>query len=170
MELKQQMIEMAQGSRDAARALGRLDTAAKNQLLLAMADSIEKSAEKIKAANAKDLEAGQAAGIPMVIADGDRANVLGEVMTGEEVGTVFLPKAGKLESRKRWIAFFQKPAGVLVVDDGARKALCDGGKSLLATGVVRSEGKVSDGDVVSIQDATGAEFARGLIKAMIPRK
>jgi glutamate 5-kinase len=105
------------------------------------------------------------AGIPMVIADGDRANVLGEVMAGEEVGTVFLPKAGKLESRKRWIAFFQKPAGVLVVDDGARQALCDGGKSLLAKGVVRTEGKVAAGDVVSIRDATGSEFARGLIKA-----
>ena len=105
------------------------------------------------------------AGIPMVIAGGDRTNVLAEILAGEEAGTIFLPKTGKLESRKRWIAFFQKPAGVLVVDDGARKALCEAGKSLLAKGVVRTEGKVAAGDVVSIQDVTGAEFARGLIKA-----
>jgi len=105
------------------------------------------------------------AGIPMVIASGDRRNVLADVLAGEETGTVFLPKTGKLESRKRWIAFFQKPAGILIVDDGARAALCDGGKSLLAKGIVRTEGKVAAGDVVSIQDAAGVEFARGLIKA-----
>jgi len=98
-------------------------------------------------------------GIPMII-----ANVLTGIMAGEEVGTIFLPKAGKLESRKRWIAFFQKPVGILVVDDGARAALCDGGKSLLAKGVVRTEGKAAVGDVVSIQDAKGVEFARGLMR------
>ncbi len=98
-------------------------------------------------------------GIPMII-----ANVLTGIMAGEEVGTIFLPKTGKLESRKRWIAFFQKPAGILVVDDGARAALCDGGKSLLAKGVVRTEGKAAVGDVVSIQDAKGVEFARGLMR------
>jgi glutamate 5-kinase len=92
-------------------------------------------------------------GIPMVIAN---------ELTGEG-GTVFLP-AGKLPSRKRWIAFFQKPTGVVVVDDGARAALCDAGKSLLAKGVVRMEGKAAAGDVVSIRDAGGAEFARGLLR------
>jgi len=92
-------------------------------------------------------------GIPMVIAN---------ELTGES-GTVFLP-AGKLPSRKRWIAFFQRPAGVLVVDDGAKNALCTGGKSLLAKGVVRTEGKPAAGDVVSIRDASGAEFARGLLR------
>jgi glutamate 5-kinase len=93
-------------------------------------------------------------GIPMIIAnelDGDS-------------GTVFLPHAGKLTSRKRWIAFFQKSAGALVVDDGARAALCAGGKSLLAKGVVRAEGNPAAGDVVSIRDASGAEFARGLVR------
>lgn len=92
-------------------------------------------------------------GIPMIISN---------ELSGER-GTVFLP-AGKLTSRKRWIAFFQKPAGSIVVDDGAKRALCDGGKSLLAKGVVRTEGKFSAGDVVSVQDRTGAEFARGLAR------
>lgn len=104
------------------------------------------------------------AGIAMVIADGDRPGVIAGVVTGEDIGTIFLPKTGKLESRKRWIAFFQKPAGVLVVDDGARAALCAGHKSLLAKGVVRTEGKFGAGDVVSIQDNAGDEFARGLIR------
>lgn len=100
------------------------------------------------------------AGIPLVIANGELAGIL----AGSEIGTLFLPKTGKLTSRKRWIAFFQKPAGILVVDDGARAALCDGGKSLLAKGVLRTEGKFAAGDLVSIRDDAGNEFARGLIK------
>jgi len=105
------------------------------------------------------------AGIPLIIADGDRADVITDVVAGAETGTIFLPKTGKLESRKRWIAFFQKPAGILVVDDGARAALCDAGHSLLTKGVVRTDGKFTTGDVVSIHDAAGHEFARGLVRA-----
>jgi glutamate 5-kinase len=105
------------------------------------------------------------AGIPMVIASGDRAHVLADLLAGGDVGTLFLPKTTRLESRKRWIAFFQKPAGILVVDDGAKKALCDAGRSLLAKGVVQREGDFESGDVVSIHDAAGNEFARGLVRA-----
>jgi glutamate 5-kinase len=100
------------------------------------------------------------AGIPMVI-----ANRLTGLLDGDEIGTLFLPQGGKLASRKRWIAFFQKPAGIIVVDDGARSALCQSGKSLLAKGVVRTEGKFAVGDIVSIHDIAGNEFARGLVKA-----
>ena len=105
------------------------------------------------------------AGIAMVIADGDRAGVIASVVTGIDTGTIFLPKTGKLESRKRWIAFFQKPTAILVVDAGARAALCAAGKSLLAKGVVRTTGKFAGGDVVSIHDSAGNEFARGLVRA-----
>ena len=104
------------------------------------------------------------AGIPLVIANGERADVLRDVLAGEEVGTIFLPHADKLASRKRWIAFFQHPAGVLVVDDGAKQALCANGKSLLAKGIVSSEGKFEEGDLVSIRDKNQVEFARGLTK------
>ena len=105
------------------------------------------------------------AGIPMVIANGDCTGVIASVVDGDDVGTIFLQKTGKLESRKRWIAFFQKPAAILVVDDGARAALCDAGKSLLKKGVVSTKGKFAAGDVVSIHDAAGNEFARGLVRA-----
>ncbi len=105
------------------------------------------------------------AGLPLVIADGDRPNVLAEILAGNEVGTVFLPRAGRLSSRKRWIAFFHRPAARLVVDDGAKQALCGAGKSLLAKGVVRTEGAASTGAVVSICDQRGAEFARGLLRS-----
>ncbi|MEI8064302.1 MAG: glutamate 5-kinase [Verrucomicrobiota bacterium] len=104
------------------------------------------------------------AGIPLIIADGDRVDVITELVAGTDTGTIFLPKTGKLESRKRWIAFFQKPTAILVVDAGARAALCDAGKSLLAKGVVRTAGKFTTGDVVSIHDSAGNEFARGLVR------
>jgi glutamate 5-kinase len=104
------------------------------------------------------------AGIPLVIANGERANVLRDILAGEEVGTIFLPHADKLASRKRWIAFFQHPAGVVVVDDGAKEALVAKGKSLLAKGIVSSEGKFVEDDLVSIRDKNQIEFARGLSK------
>ena len=104
------------------------------------------------------------AGIPLVIANGDRENVLRDVLAGEEVGTIFLPHPNKLASRKRWIAFFQRPAGTVVVDDGAKQALCANGKSLLAKGIVSVDGKFEQGDVVSICDKNQVEFARGLTK------
>ena len=103
-------------------------------------------------------------GTPMIIASGDNASVLAQILAGNDIGTIFLPANTKLAHRKRWIAFFQHPAGTLVVDDGARAAVHDGGKSLLAKGVMRRTGKATAGDVVSIQDNTGVEFARGILR------
>jgi glutamate 5-kinase len=113
------------------------------------------------------IEAGKIvtrAGIPLVIASGERPNVLHSILAAEDVGTIFLPHADKLASRKRWIAFFQRPAGVLTVDDGAKQALCANGKSLLAKGIVAADGNFEEGDVVSIRDKNQIEFARGLTK------
>jgi glutamate 5-kinase len=104
------------------------------------------------------------AGIPMVIASGERKNVLTDLLAGEEVGTIFVPQGGKLASRKRWIAFFQRASGTLVVDDGAKQALCANGKSLLAKGITSTGGKFDKGDLVSIRDKNQVEFARGLTK------
>ena len=103
-------------------------------------------------------------GIPMVIASGKKKGVLGRVVAGEEEGTVFVPQPARLQGRKRWIAFFHHPQGALFVDDGARKALRESGKSLLPPGVARCEGDFKAGDVVRICDLDGTEFARGIAK------
>src|SRR5262245_49127172 len=63
------MKELAERSRNASRALAKLDSATKNKLLVAMADSIERNAGKIKTANAKDLEAGAKAGLSPAMLD-----------------------------------------------------------------------------------------------------
>jgi len=69
MDLRQQMNALATRSRDAARALAKLDSAAKNKLLLAMADGLEKNATAIKVGNAKDLAAGKQAGLSAAMLD-----------------------------------------------------------------------------------------------------
>ncbi len=103
-------------------------------------------------------------GIPLVIASGKKKNVLAKVLAGDDEGTVFVPQADKLQSRKRWIAFFHHPKGALFVDNGAKQALREKGKSLLPPGVARCEGDFSVGDVVRICDLEGTEFARGIAK------
>lgn len=101
-------------------------------------------------------------GIPLVIASGRRADVLESIFKEDGAGTLFVPKAGRLKGRKRWIAFFHHPKATLVVDAGARVAVRDGGRSLLKPGVVRVEGEFQAGDVVRVCDEDGLEFARGM--------
>jgi glutamate 5-kinase len=101
-------------------------------------------------------------GIPLVIASGKKKQSLARVLAGQEEGTLFVPQTSRLQSRKRWIAFFHHPKGALFVDAGARKALRENGKSLLPPGVARCEGRFGAGDVVRICDLDGTEFARGL--------
>lgn len=102
------------------------------------------------------------AGIPLVIAPGQRLDVLERVVAGENEGTLFIPSERRLASRKRWIAFFHRPRGIIYVDDGAKRALREQGKSLLPPGITRCDGEFQPGDVVSICDLNGTEFARGM--------
>jgi glutamate 5-kinase len=104
------------------------------------------------------------AGIPLVIASGKKKEGLARILAGEDEGTVFVPQPNKLKGRKRWIAFFHHPRGALYVDDGARKALRESGKSLLPPGIARCEGEFDAGDIVRICDVNGTEFARGIAR------
>jgi len=103
-------------------------------------------------------------GIPLVIASGKKKNVLAKIVAGEDEGTVFVASPTKLQGRKRWIAFFHHPKGALFVDEGARTALRESGKSLLPPGVARCEGDFAAGDVIRLCDLNGTEFARGIAK------
>jgi glutamate 5-kinase len=101
-------------------------------------------------------------GVPTVVAEGRRPDVLAAALAGEDIGTLFLPSAGRLASRKHWIAFALRPAGAVTVDAGARAALVEKRKSLLPSGILGVSGTFSAGDAVSVLDAGGREFARGL--------
>ncbi|PKN33482.1 MAG: glutamate 5-kinase [Deltaproteobacteria bacterium HGW-Deltaproteobacteria-19] len=102
-------------------------------------------------------------GIPYIIASGKRKDVLTGILEGEEIGTLFLPSSEHLNSRKYWIAFTLRSRGKLVLDDGAKKALLEQGKSLLPSGVVDVEGDFGVGDPVICVDQQGTLLAKGLV-------
>lgn len=102
-------------------------------------------------------------GIPTLIVNGLNGNVLEKVFAGKQVGTLFWSGRAKIKDRKHWIAHTLKPAGTVTVDAGAKKALVERGKSLLAAGVVAVAGKFEFGSAVRIVDEQGLEIARGLV-------
>ena len=103
-----------------------------------------------------------ASGIPYIIAPGRHPGILQEIMDGKERGTLFLPPAEHLNSRKYWIAFTLRSRGRLFIDCGAKEALVRDGKSLLPSGVTQVEGDFAPGDPVTCVDAAGNAIAKGL--------
>lgn len=102
-----------------------------------------------------------AAGCHMIIARGNADYPLKALMAGGK-HTLFSAKESPHSARKHWIAGSLHPAGSVVVDDGAVKAL-KSGKSLLPAGVKSIEGRFEQGDAVLIKDAHGTTLGRGLI-------
>jgi len=100
------------------------------------------------------------AGCHLCIAKGALQHPLRRIEDGERC-TWFVPSSTPVATRKQWIAGTLKPAGALVVDDGAVRALM-GGKSLLPAGVTRAVGRFDRGDTVSIIGPDGSEVARGI--------
>ena len=101
-------------------------------------------------------------GVPTILANGMAEGLLEKILRGEDVGTLFSFQGNKLTSRKHWIAFTLEPQGRIRVDEGAKKAILQKGKSLLPSGVLSAEGKFSLGDPVVLSDASGQDFAKGL--------
>jgi len=106
-----------------------------------------------------------ASGVPVVIASGLSPRSILDVLGGRDTGTLILPRRpGKLRSRKMWIAYAMNAHGTILVDDGARKVLLEGGKSLLPAGVIGAQGRFRRGDAISIADRRGRVFARGITR------
>jgi glutamate 5-kinase len=103
-------------------------------------------------------------GVRAVIAAADAPDVVTAAVAGRAVGTAFRPRSQRLSSRKLWIAFALNPAGRVVVDDGARRALCSDNRSLLPAGVRGVEGEFDADDAVEIVDGSGLPFAKGLVR------
>ncbi len=103
-------------------------------------------------------------GISAIVAPGREADVITRVLSGADVGTLFVPPdKDQLSARKHWIAYGAKPAGTIIIDDGAKRALLEGGKSLLPAGIVEVRGEFALGDTVSVVSSSGRELARGLV-------
>jgi glutamate 5-kinase len=109
---------------------------------------------KIKAA-----EIATSCGIPVVIANSRRENVLLDILVGKDVGTFFKPQ-NPMPAVERWIAYGAAVKGQIHVNEGAKKAILEG-SSLLPVGITRVVGHFNVGDVVSIVDESKVEFAKG---------
>lgn len=102
-------------------------------------------------------------GAATLILNGSDPQIISRLFSGEECGTLFLPAATSLTSRKHWIAFTIRPQGRVFVDAGAAMVLRQEGRSLLPSGVVRIDGNFERGACVRVCDPDGNEFARGIV-------
>jgi len=119
---------------------------------------------------ATKLEAAHAVvktGATVVIADGRQSGIIGKILAGADTGTLIRPAADQcvksFTGRKLWIAFFHKPKGALIIDDGARRAIERDGKSLLPIGIKKVDGEFEAGAAVDIKIADQTLIARGLV-------
>lgn len=102
------------------------------------------------------------AGVTMFIASGGQDGMLRKIIHGEDIGTVFPPKDAHLRLRKGWLAFGKRISGVVIVDNGCVRAL-KSGSSILAAGIVASEGDYEAGNTVRVLTVDYQEIARGTI-------
>jgi glutamate 5-kinase len=115
-------------------------------------------ASKLEAARIATLS-----GVAVVIAFGERPEGLVDIWSGADVGTYFPARRPRQAARKLWIAWAPAARGRIVVDEGARRAVSHGNKSLLAAGVRAVEGTFKAGDAVEVVGPEGELVAKGLV-------
>jgi glutamate 5-kinase len=103
------------------------------------------------------------AGCGVYIASGAEDKVLQRIFAGTGPGTFFVPSGLPMESKKLWLAYFQRPTGSICVNTCAVPVLRDEGRILLAIGVTGAKGEFTNGDVVNITGPDGVVFARGKV-------
>ncbi|MFN9976481.1 MAG: glutamate 5-kinase [Phycisphaerae bacterium] len=100
-------------------------------------------------------------GIPCVVASGSEPNVLPRLLAGASIGTRFLARPSRVDSRRRWIGFSARSKGSIRIDAGAARAIVERGASLLPSGITGVEGGFDAGSVIDIR-ADRETIARGL--------
>ena len=103
------------------------------------------------------------AGAHTIVANGLLDDILDRLAAGEDLGTLFLPRVHALSSKKHWIAFTAIHHGEIVVDEGAVKPIVEGGKSLLAAGVVEVRGSFQEGEAVRVLGPGNCILGVGLV-------
>lgn len=99
----------------------------------------------------------------VLIANGKQPYVINKIFAGEEFGTMFIPTSENLSGKKRWIGYATNVWGKLIVNNGAKSAILDKCTSLLPIGIIDVINDFKQGEVVSICDESGNEFARGMV-------
>lgn len=99
----------------------------------------------------------------VLIANGKTPYIINKIFSGEELGTMFMPTEENLSGKKRWIGYATNIRGKLVVNEGAKCSILEKCTSLLPIGIVDVINEFKQGEVVSIVDENGVEFARGMV-------
>jgi len=99
----------------------------------------------------------------VLIANGKVPYIIDKIFKGEEFGTMFIPTDENLSGKKRWIGYATNVLGKIIVNEGAKDAILKQCKSLLPIGIVDIINDFKQGEVVSICDENGMEFARGMV-------
>lgn len=102
-------------------------------------------------------------GVRTVITQGRSPDNILKILAGAAIGTQFVPQPRPINARQRWIAHGLIPTGTLQLDDGAVRAICQAGRSLLAAGIIQVNGDFQSQDAVQLCDRTGQEIARGIV-------
>ena len=102
-------------------------------------------------------------GSKVLIANGKEPFIIKKIFDGGDFGTMFLPQTEGLSDKKRWIGYATNIIGKIKVNKGAKKALIENETSLLPIGVLEVINAFKKGDVISILDEEGCEFARGIV-------
>jgi len=142
--------------------------------LITQVDRIDSAIESLATDTASNLGTGgmttkieaaklaTASGVTVIIADGRQPDIILRLAAGKAAGTRFLPITSQLESRQRWMLSGLATKGKLVVDSGAALALKKQKRSLLAAGIIDTEGEFQRGDIVNIHDPQGDRLGCGL--------
>jgi glutamate 5-kinase len=105
---------------------------------------------------------GARSGASVVIASARKPKTITQVLAGADIGTLIPVSPNALRARKHWIAYTLRPKGVVLLDQGAAKAVAGGRSSLLPVGVLGIRGEFHAGDSISLVDPAGREIGRGL--------
>lgn len=125
-------------------------------------DSLEGKSKRGRGGIQSKIKAAEIAtsfGIPVIIANSRRKNVILDILAGKKVGTYFKPQT-RMSAVKRWISYGATVKGTIQINQGAKKAILEG-SSLLPVGITSVKGIFGKGDVVSLEDENHIEFARG---------
>jgi glutamate 5-kinase len=146
-----------------------------NANLISQIDSINEDIEKLAggigsaygsggmATKMKAAKVCTFSGIGMVIANSREPDVLRKIISGENIGTFFVPQTSKkVRGVKKWIAFGIRTKGSIVIDRGAEDAIVNKGRSILPVGVIEINGKFSRGDTLKVYSLDSKLIAKGI--------
>jgi glutamate 5-kinase len=102
-------------------------------------------------------------GVPVILANGLKDDLEVNFSPSSCHDGTYFPVVSFVGGKKHWIAFEADVRGKILVDSGAKTALVQNHRSLLAPGVIGVQGNFQAGDFVEICDAQGKSFARGKV-------